>query len=1081
MRISSELTALLRNRRAELWVCQRYDLLPGENTHDYGTPIAEVGLRYRLQPDGTDQSFARLYWNAVWLEGANSPILRALREEEQSAHPLRRLVVLASEADANADVSSQSFLPAFVLPGLIDSSATDAQYGAMGRRARESLAWTFARKIVEFPGSVLVVLGAQSASDLELLWETLLDSPVRDLTVLVAWSDSTETLPKPTGALVDIQIFPGTSAELVSALVEAGAPDSNSVSSVTVRVGKASVILESQDTQFITKRMALIFESSFAATGALGPENLEAFFDLSLDDWSCYSAGVLPVPRSYRTDLGVSLNEDVLMTLRQVAGGAKGQRTFVFQLPAESASGVTTLLRSVAYSAAEAGFPTLVARTEQVELDIEDLVAFVTSLNDAAKSSGILDLPPILLVIDVDHSERNRIFARQAAQSLATQGRKAVILQALRAEGGDEGSPSRNERWAVLPVLHPAVTTEEVTECARRFTSLANDWSLGSGVQDEEDWRRYHTSTTITGPSGEVGSEALFWVAIRFYVCEGAGFLQQESLRESLSNWIVRRTADIKSEDSRKLVNYVAALSSFRLVSPLMTVLRPITSSVFSSSVVDTLRQLRDIVVWKDYSSDLDDQILTFRHPVIADEYLRSIGVNTEAKKIELVRPILMELSPGGKADLWLVEMLATTVLAPEYRGRVNDWEWRLKAFEWIPPAIAERSKAILHHWARCLSQSIGDHMLLSEEKRKRLAVAIDKLEQALTLERRPGRDEHPGHMLNTLGVVYNDLAVFLETQGDTLEATKAWDKSCSAFERSIALMSGENVISYLAFSNRLLRHARVWPNASPVTSDDALREIARAIALLDEAEEAITGMAAPDPSWFSILSRYKICALNSLGGERAAEHIELLKESVDPSLGYYCEARLRLGEGTAPVDIDAAAAILTGAMDTSIDLGPDALRLLVQLMRKSDKYRKDFETQSHIYRKLERVGGTRLSLVDMFRIAVLCYQTGEFMEGSERFRKIREIARQAQSTHAPQRVTDYWQDSQGKQRLAQVRVDKAVSDWRGEGYVDAIGQTVPLRPRHFTPLARIGEIRECMIRFEVWGPLAVPVRLDRT
>lgn len=1080
MAISAGAASLIRNRRAELWICQRYDLTPGEQTHDYSLAPVDAGIRYRAEVDEIDTTVARLYWNAVWFEGASSPVLRALRIEGSSAAMRRKLVVLASAADASAEVSPESFLPSFVLPGLLESASADSAYGGIGRRARESLAWTYASKIVEFPGSVLVVVGAETAKDLELLWEVLSEAPVRDLTVLVAWPGSEEP-PAAPGGVVKVEWFDGDSAALLAELNAAGAPSATTPVAQAIRIGRTSLPLEPQDTQFIAKRMALVYETAFSAPTSPGASSLDAFFDGSTDDWSGYATGVLPIPRSYRTDLNVPLADDVLESLAALSGNAASQRTFVYQVPAESASGVTTMLRVCAYRAAEAGFPSLIARSDQTGLDLEDLTAFLTVLNDKVLALGAHPLPPVLIVVDVEHTEVNESIAQQIAQAVAAQGRRAVVLSAIRIEGDEERSPSRSDRWATLPSLRSGATDEEVLECATRFSSLARDWSLASVVQSVEDWKRYESSNRISGPNRTTyDSDQLFWVAIRFFVCEGATFLDQESLRASLGNWITKRTSQLESEDSKHLVNYVAGLSSFRLVSPLTTVLRPITGSIFSSNVVDTLQQLKDIVDWKDYSVDLDDQVLSFRHPAIAVEYLRSIGISNEADTVRLVRPVIESLSPGGRADLWLAEMIASTVLAPESRARDVDWRWRLEAFDWIPASISERSKAILHHWARCLSRSTHNDWISVDEKRTRLTAAIDRLQKALELERRPGRDEHPAHMFNTLGAIYNDLALFLESQGDSDEAIVAWDKACDAFESSLALLPGDNVIAYLAFSNRLLRHAGVWPNGTGANDESTFRDIAHAVALLDEADEQIVGLAAPDPSWRADVAKYKSAGLRALGGDGAAAYIEQLKQSDDPSLGFYCEARLKVGESPAGADVDEAAMILTGALDSGIALGPDALRLLAQLLRQSPTHEHDYAGQARIYRLLERAGGTGLSSVDMFRLAVLCYQTEDFPEGGERFRKIRELVRQAQSSHAPQRVSDLWRDSQGKPRIVQVRIDKAFTDWRGEGYVDAIGQSIPLRPRHFQPLARLGEFRECMIRFEIWGPLAVPVRSER-
>ena len=75
-------------------------------------------------------------------------------------------------------------------------------------------------------------------------------------------------------------------------------------------------------------------------------------------------------------------------------------------------------------------------------------------------------------------------------------------------------------------------------------------------------------------------------------------------------------------------VRYIAALSTFRMVSPMWTVLRPVTGGAFSSELVSVLDQIKDIVTWGAFSEELDDQTLRFAHQAIAEEYLRRSGVD---------------------------------------------------------------------------------------------------------------------------------------------------------------------------------------------------------------------------------------------------------------------------------------------------------------------------------------------------------------------------------------------------------------------------------------------------------------------
>src|SRR5579884_2768659 len=75
-----------------------------------------------------------------------------------------------SESDAEARISSESFLPIHVLPGLLDENAArDAQVGAMKPRARERAAYALAARIASFPGRLIVAIGAYSSKDLERL------------------------------------------------------------------------------------------------------------------------------------------------------------------------------------------------------------------------------------------------------------------------------------------------------------------------------------------------------------------------------------------------------------------------------------------------------------------------------------------------------------------------------------------------------------------------------------------------------------------------------------------------------------------------------------------------------------------------------------------------------------------------------------------------------------------------------------------------------------------------------------------------------------------------------------------------
>jgi hypothetical protein len=142
--LPSELLRDFAARRVLLWVTQANDLRNGEEPHAFDTPAEEVRQRYRQDTQGRDAKLGSLFWEAVWFEGADSPVLKVLRESTTRDAQRRPLVVLAGESEANAQVSPEEFLPVCVLPGLLDGTNPENTFGATSRRKRERIAFDLA-------------------------------------------------------------------------------------------------------------------------------------------------------------------------------------------------------------------------------------------------------------------------------------------------------------------------------------------------------------------------------------------------------------------------------------------------------------------------------------------------------------------------------------------------------------------------------------------------------------------------------------------------------------------------------------------------------------------------------------------------------------------------------------------------------------------------------------------------------------------------------------------------------------------------------------------------------------------------
>ncbi|RSM77844.1 hypothetical protein DL991_18765 [Amycolatopsis sp. WAC 01375] len=1065
----------LRDRRGLLWACQAHDLRPGEQPHNYSVAAAEAAVRYRVQPDSLDLGVSSYYWEAVWLEGAASPLLPALKDAAQTAEPdLRQIVLLAADHDASAQLSSREFLPVCVLPGVLDPDAPAAsRYGAVRGRVRERTAWAFAERLGQYRERVLIVLGARENDDLEMLSEVLEDCPIVDLEILLVWPLDAPEPVLPASPAIVVHVWRGTEDDLLTAMAAAGAPHVADVSQHTVRIGNHTLSLGIRDVDRILARFSLLTEQHIAPTATFTMENLLAFLDGSLEDWSAYSVG-LPVGRDYRTQ-DKPLHEDVLTVLREVQGGSGTASTYVVRLPAEPGAGATTLLRAAAYAAAREGFPTLVLRPDQIAIDYEELLAFATVLSEGALALGVEQIPPLLIVIDVEHHERG-IAARGIAGALARHGRSIVVLHAVAAQNAEADVERRTRRTAVLPVLSAGLVENEVEQCWRTLSQTVERWDLPAEVPSVYQWRQYDQATQW--PLGDDGATAsLFWVALRFFLTEGMELPDAEQAGSFLGRWIMQRSEAIQDASVREIVTYVAAMSSFRLPSPIWTVIRPAVGGTYPSNLSAAIRQLDGIIAWGGPVRGLEEDVIRFLHPALARAYLEyHTAARSAAARMQQLAPVLGALSPGSTADIWVAESLAKDVLAPKFDERDPEWDWRLRTFDLIPPAIRDQSKAILHHWARSLYRSANQRtpQLEIDQRLKRFASAVEKLERSTGLPRRPGRDEHPSHLYNTLGTAYYRYSLALQEADRAADGAGAWASACAAFEKAIKLSGGVNMEALLAFSHRLLSHAKA------ARADEKLvkaSDVMQALELLDEADDVATNNVAPDPDWTRQITTYRAEALSQINEEVGAAYVDELINSTNPELGYYCKAQLCLLKHEGMQGIEGALAILDEAERAGVEPQARSVRLRISLLERQPVGLHNFGLLKELYGLLDTELSETARSLDLFRYAVLCYQTGDYREGAERFRQLRAQFRREELPAI--RMYDIWRDpaEPEKPRLTQMRVDRRITEWRAQGYLLDLHQTVPFRPRHFSPPPERGQIVTCAIRFESNGPLAVPPR----
>jgi hypothetical protein len=1075
--LESSLVSAVRNRQLLLWVCQKYDLSPGEKPHGYDLPDSAALVRYREEGNRSDRSLASIYWEAAWFEGARSTLLDAMRSAaDPSAGNHRPIVTLASESESEARVSSQEFFPVCVLPGILDPNASpDARYGTLRARQRERVAFSLGARLSAFPGRVLVVLGAEEQRDLEKLYEVIEDARVVDIQLLVPWPVQKAPPTGPDNPMVSLQAWQGDIESLVKALRAAGAPGAGDLPRWSFRVRNATVELSADSVERIFKRFSIPTERDLLPPQRFELQDLLDFLSGAPESWAAFGAG-LPVDRAYRPGGAASLVSFVKSTLLALNRGEGSPMTAVIEMPCEGGSGASTLLRHAAFQSASDGFPSLILRSEQIDIDTEDLLAFLRAISEAALAAGVADMPPVLIVLDVEH---HRIpGANLLPRILAAHGRRAVILTASPREDSSTSEKVTPHRSKLRPLLATAEPSE-VSACEAALRSLVKRWSLPLPVPTLEEWNAYEKATGWHTPVGYSAATSMFWVALRYFVTDEMEFSSADRALGALGQWVAKRIAKITDPDMRSIVDYVAVLSLARIVSPVWTVIRPVMGARFSSTLVETLKQIEDIVAWGEYSEVLEQPVLQFAHPAVAEEYLRQQNKSPRlADQVSTLAPVLAGLSDSNAGDLWVAESLSLAAAFVPSRQNM-DWAWRLDLFNLLPPSVRDNHKMILHHWARCLYLSADPRNspeLTVEQQHFRLQTSIEKLRKALALPRRSMRDEHPSHLYNTLGVAYSRYARFLHESGAgaALEA-EAWNSACDAFGQSMSLSNGTNLDAFVAFSQRLVAHGTAPGGGAP--TEQQVRDLTQAVLLTDSALELLDQTDNPDNDLRESLVSIRADALARLNLSEFREYVEFLKSSGDRELGYYCEARLALANPQDQLGWQRALEILDRAESAGVSLGHRSLSLRISIMSRQPTERYNFARLRQLYQAIERDPNYSVSAVDGFRHAVLCYQEADFQEGAERFRRLRELARHSEI--ASVRVRDLWRDTSNptRPRETQIRVTRVITEWRAEGYIDEIRQSIPLRPRHFSPPPKERDVVACILRFEFNGPLAVPPR----
>jgi len=1083
-----------RNGRAILWLCQRYELRPNEETHDLGEDPEVLQARYREEVTALDDRIASFAWEAIWSDSCKGLIAQAVTGQLDRAHAAgatRRPVILASNPDEEGQLNTRELLPIYFPLGLLNSTDPEGLYTKRISLRRQNYRFNALRKVESYPNRLLVVLGATDQLDLDPVFEMVSEFAPVGLSVHVVWPSAGPEVEIPDTVHVPVQIWKGSIDSFLDRLDNLKIPHVDLPTKRRLRVGETVLALDEADLVGITDRFVLILDDDLLKPDPtkITRSTLEEFLKGTEADWRGYAAG-LAFDRQYTvpgTGAGLTLARYLKEELESQVGKEISNLTVV--LPAENGAGLTTLLRSAAFAVASGGFPVLLLRQHQTSLDIDEIAAFLNRL--VQRASPDVGNTPVLMVFDVDHE----FIAETAfiAQTLAALGRAVVVLRAESAmreaaprTASQENATSIRIRGKSrrLPILSNTISHTELARLADHFQSISRKYPISIEAPALDEWQDYQAAQSFVSPDGGAESDSLFWVALYFF------FFNRSEPVAGFDDWIQREYEAIQNGTVREAVRRIAALSAFRLVTPLTPLLRSLGRG-YDMGLINALAKLDDrsgLLRWDSRPKDLEDQALRFRHPLLAQRLLLFTDRTIADFPVEITWPILENLKGGRRADVWLGESVAFQVLRTERRSLIpgSQLEKKLETFGHIPPQISEYSKPILHHWARALYHRAQKNPEDTESVAW-LGSAVEKLERAIALPAREERDEHPSHLYTTLGTIYFEISKRQVLRNQSSGPNGEWEKAARCFEKALVLI-GDNYQALAAYSQRLIERASGEQDPARMSDD-----ILRALSYLDQAEEvARQGSELSEDDRF-FLDSQRNSAWQILDPARAQIDLDgWLRDHLE--IGYLIKARSiirdldlsqlamdpKLPSNLQGVIAEAIGILESGLLEMRGQPTWRSLHLLYRLYAADPKDRFAFDRRLKVLEQLERTD-FKWYVRMRFEHAVLCYQNGKFAEGQRRFREVRAILRQPDQPAV--RLADFWRrkDDPTKPRATTLVVRRRDSDFRGYGFIEEMGQEVLFRPRHFEVPPRPGDFRQCHVRFETMGPMAVPTNFPTT
>ena len=968
-KLPEPLLSHLDSRDAAVWVLEPFVAEAG------GEAVAEV---------------VRLPWRVVLTESSDPALVASLEGPENAGDPLVRRRGFLQLVDTNpADVLlPPRCLPIYLLNG---RSVSESPSGLAGLTRRLTMLEALRRLDVK---ELVILAGSGVALPTELagLWEdglrtivTVVSDAPGAAAELEVWRSA-----RPSGTTA--AFLPVAAAAFCRDLVESyvsGQADDRFI--LRIRNVRGEVrhfdITGLDDPEYPVLANYQLLQNSHLRhlqPDDLNVNDVQGFFRDAASSWRPYAAG-MPWPRDSEAW------QNLRARLRRLDREGP-DATRIAYVSSESGAGGTTLVHMLAWTAAEEGYPTLIARAAPFTPKALEVASFMTRVVEAQRATlpelegERLYESPWLMVFDRMNWEGREGELRQFLRELERSGRPACVLVVTGPYLGVEYYDRKH--FVRISELSHEVSLDETVALGKHL----NQYLAPHGpIRSESDWRGFYEASAIQAERGI----AAFWIALSFWL------QRQFDMNETIQAWIYKQYRDnISDPEVRRAILDVAALSTERHPLP-DSMLPPSTDWPLSQRIEDIRRDVPGLGLVR-VTRD-GDRYWALAHDVIGRFLLTALfydrsgrdaaglsdALNPEHLRFLILRRLSHLPALGLAINRAIAEEFAISIfkIDPDH-GHANlvpFWRDALSALDEMPKALRTSSRSFLHHSSISRRRISKQKELFPTESSERVGLlerAVEDINYALeNIPATPG-GETDLNLYNSLALAYQDLADEEQERGATPDhVARLRARAHEATQRAYRT-DPDNSFVVETYARSLISDARSIPECTAVNAVEVINIVYAAMERDKSGQRRFALSRLADTALGLLLQ----LELPELPGEEPTSEVDALVLAIRALAGGARRFEGMELSGFSSANRVRAAELLAHSL---LQGNPQAVRLRYALRSLDAPF--DFRGQLELLHSLQD-GGTVFSPQMRLELALLLHQCDRHHEAVRMFRELRRL-----------------------------------------------------------------------------------------